>query len=110
MTAAFPGYPSLATNRKPTKVKMRIAGSPLANQVRLVLHTAAYWLLLLVRDHIPKAQPLAVAEFKTLQMRLIKIGARIIETGKRVRVAFAAACPSAELFSGLVGSFHPAGP
>jgi hypothetical protein len=84
--------------------------SPLANQVRLVLHTAAYWLLLLVRDHIPKAQPLAVAEFKTLQMRLIKIGARIIETGKRVRVAFAAACPSAELFSGLVGSFHPAGP
>ncbi len=84
--------------------------SPLANQVRLVLHTAAYWLLLLVRDHIPKAQPLAVAEFKTLQMRLIKIGARIIETGKRVRVAFAAACPSAELFSGLVCSFHPAGP
>jgi hypothetical protein len=37
--------------------------SPLANQVRLVLHTAAYRLLLPVRDHIPKAQPLAVAEF-----------------------------------------------
>ena len=41
--------------------------SPLANQVRLVLHTAAYWLLLMVRDHIPKLQPLAIAEFKTLQ-------------------------------------------
>ena len=84
--------------------------SPLANQVRLVLHTAAYWLLLTVRDAIPKLQPLAVAEFKTLQMRLIKIGARIIETGKRVRIAFAAACPAAELFSGLVRSFQPAGP
>jgi hypothetical protein len=84
--------------------------SPLANQVRLVLHTAAYWLLLKVRDTIPKLQPLAVAEFKTLQMRLIKIAARISETATRVRVAFAAACPDASLFSGLVRSFQPAGP
>jgi hypothetical protein len=38
--------------------------SPLANQVRLVLHTGAYWLLLKVRDNIPKPQPLAVAEFR----------------------------------------------
>jgi hypothetical protein len=84
--------------------------APLANQVRLLLHTAAYWLLLTVRQAIPKLQPLAVAEFKTLQMRLIKIGARIIETGKRIRIAFAAACPAAELFSGLVRGFLPAGP
>jgi Transposase DDE domain group 1 len=28
--------------------------SALANQVRLVLHTAAYWLVLAVRDAIPK--------------------------------------------------------
>ena len=28
--------------------------SPLANQVHLVLHTAAYWLMLTVRDAIPK--------------------------------------------------------
>src|SRR3984893_1664743 len=47
--------------------------SPLANQVRLVLHTGAYWLLLKVRSSIPKLQPLATAEFKTLTMRLIKI-------------------------------------
>ena len=84
--------------------------SPLANQVRLVLHTAAYWLLLKVRDAIPKPQPLAIAEFKTIQMRLIKIAARISETANRVRVAFAAACPDASLFSGLVRSFQPAGP
>lgn len=30
--------------------------APLANQVRLVLHTAAYWLILTLRDAIPKAQ------------------------------------------------------
>ena len=50
--------------------------SPLANQVRLVLHTAAYWLLLTVRDAIPSPQPLATAEFATLQRCLIKIAAR----------------------------------
>ena len=83
---------------------------PLANHVRLILHTAAYWLLLTVRDAIPTPQPLATAEFTTLRMRLIKIGARITETARRVRIAFAAACPEAELFSGLVRSFLPAGP
>jgi hypothetical protein len=84
--------------------------SPLANQVRLVLHTAAYWLMLTVRDAIPKPQPLASAEFTTLRMRLIKIAARITETATRVRIAFAAACPEAELFGGIARSFQPAGP
>ena len=84
--------------------------SPLANQVRLVLHTAAYWVLLTVRDAIPSPQPLAIAQFKTLQMRLIKIAARITEIATRVRIAFAATCPEADLFSGLVRSFLPAGP
>ena len=41
--------------------------SALANQVRLVLHTAAYWLMLTVRDAIDKPHPLANAEFTTLR-------------------------------------------
>jgi len=57
--------------------------SPLANQVRRVLHTGAYWLMLGLRDAIPKPQPLARAEFTTLRMRLIKIGARIAETDRQ---------------------------
>ena len=84
--------------------------APLANQVRLILHTAAYWLLLGVRDAIPNPQPLATATFNTLQMRLIKIAARITETLTRVRIAFATACPEADLFAGLVRGFLPAGP
>src|SRR3954454_11343251 len=71
--------------------------SPLANQVRLLLHTAAYWLMLTVRDVIPKLQPLALAEFATLRARLLKIAARITETATRVRIAFAASHPEAEL-------------
>jgi Transposase DDE domain group 1 len=80
---------------------------PLANQVRLILHTAAYWLLLGVREAIPGPQPLATAEFTTLRLRLIKIGACITETATRVRIAFTAACPEAALFAGLVrGRLH----
>src|SRR3954468_17276875 len=84
--------------------------SPLAKQVRLVLHTAAYWLMLAVRDAIPSPHVLAAAEFTTLRMRLLKIAARITETATRVRIAFAAACPDGELFRGIARSLQPAGP
>jgi hypothetical protein len=84
--------------------------SPLANQVRLVLHTAAYWLLLALRDRIPRPHELAGAEFATLRLHLLKVAGRVIETASRVRIAFAAACPHAVLFRGLARSFHPAGP
>lgn len=84
--------------------------SSLANQVRLILHTGAYWLMLELRDAIPHLQPLATAEFTTLRLRLIKIAARVTETASRVRLAFAAACPEAALFTGLARSLQPAGP
>jgi hypothetical protein len=84
--------------------------SPLANQVRLILHTAAYWMMLKLRDTIPAPQPLATAEFTTLRLRLVKIAARITETVSRVRVAFAAAHPEAALFASLARCLQPAGP
>lgn len=84
--------------------------SPLANQVRLVLHTGAYWLMLALRDAIPRPQPLATAEFTTLRLRLLKIAARITETASRVRIAFATACPQAPLFRSIALSFQPCGP
>jgi hypothetical protein len=84
--------------------------SALANQVRLVLHTAAYWLMLTVRDAIPRAHPLATAEFTTLRMRLLKVAGRITEAATRVRIALAAACPEAALFRGIALSLQPAGP
>jgi hypothetical protein len=77
--------------------------SPLANQMRLILHTAAYWLMRTVRDTIPKPQPLASGEFSTIRLRRLKIAVRIKETASRVRLAFAANCPDAELFRDLIG-------
>lgn len=84
--------------------------SPLANQVRLILHTAAYWLILTLRDAIPKTHALAKAEFATLRLRLLKIGARVVETASRIRLAFAAACPEAALIRHLATALSPAGP
>ena len=43
--------------------------SPLANQMRLILHTAAFWLVRTVRDAIPKPRPLAGGEFSTIRLR-----------------------------------------
>jgi hypothetical protein len=84
--------------------------SPLANQMRLILHTAAYWLMLTVRDAIPKAHALATAEFATIRLRLLKLGARVIEMASRVRLAFAAACPDATLIRHIAVALMPAGP
>ena len=76
--------------------------------MRLILHTAAYWLMLTVRDTISKTHALAKAEFATIRARLLKIGARIRETAHRVRIAFAAACPEAVLFRDLAIALRPA--
>jgi hypothetical protein len=81
--------------------------SPLANQMRLILHTAAYWLMRAIQDAIPSEHPLARAEFSTIRLRLLKVAVRVRETASRVRLAFAANCPDAGLFRRLVGSLAP---
>ena len=53
---------------------------------------------------------LAKAEFATLRLKLLKIAARVVEMASRVRLAFAAACPEAELFAGLPAALMPRGP
>jgi Transposase DDE domain group 1 len=81
--------------------------SPLANQFRLILHTAAYWLMRTLRDAIPTALPLASGEFSTIRLRLLKVAVRIRETGTRIKLAFAANCPDAALFRSLMNALSP---
>ena len=69
-----------------------------------------YWLVLGLRDAVPALQPLAAAEFSTVRLRMVKLGACIRETASRVRVAFASACPDADLIRGIVRGFCPSGP
>ena len=84
--------------------------SATANQVRLVLHTAAFWLMLAVRSAIPDASPLAKAEFATIRERLIKIGARVIEHVARIRIHLPTSCPDSQLFRHIAVSLVPAVP
>ena len=84
--------------------------SPLANQFRLILHTAAYWLLLDLRDCAPSWTPVRQSEFATLRLRLLKIAGRIIETASRIRVSLASCCPEAELFSLVAFELQKSGP
>jgi len=84
--------------------------SPLANQFRLVLHTAAYWLMLALRDAVPRRSPLAWSEFATIRRSLLKIGARVVEKAARIRIHFASACPDAALFRLLAGRLATSGP
>ena len=81
-----------------------------ANQMRLILHTAAYWLLWTVRRAMPATAALRTAEFTTIRLRLLKVAARVIETATRIRIAFASACPDAALFRTVALSLRTAGP
>lgn len=76
--------------------------------MRLILHAAAYWLILTVREAIPKAHILATAEFNTIRLRVLKVAARITEKATRIRIAFASACPDAALFRQIASALKAA--
>ncbi|MCX6356204.1 MAG: IS1380 family transposase [Candidatus Aureabacteria bacterium] len=48
-----------------------------ANQFRLFLHSAAYVLMYTLRDQLLKGSELARAQFDTIRLRLLKLGARV---------------------------------
>ena len=84
--------------------------SATANQVRLVLHTAAFWLMHGVRAAIPRTSPLAGCEFTTIRDRLIKIGARVIEYIARIRVQMPTSCLEGALFRTVALGLMRSGP
>jgi Transposase DDE domain group 1 len=64
-----------------------------ANQFRLVLHTAAYWLLHTLRGLAPKASFWRDAQFDTLRLAFIKVAARVTELASRIKLALPSAYP-----------------
>ena len=84
--------------------------SATANQIRLVFHTAAFWLMHGVRAAIPRRSSLATAEFATIRERLIKIGARVIEHIARIRVQLPTSCPEGTLFRTVALGLMRSGP
>ena len=64
-----------------------------ANQLRLMLHTGAYWLLWSLRSLMPKRSTWRVAQFDTLRLRLVKLATRVVALKTRVMLHLPSACP-----------------
>jgi hypothetical protein len=68
-----------------------------ANQLRVLLHAAAYLLHCELRHELHGTE-LAAAQVKTLQRKLLKLGVRIHETARKIWLQFASRCPVQELW------------
>jgi hypothetical protein len=64
-----------------------------ANQFRLVLHTAAYWLLHTLRTLAPKRSFWRAAQFDTVRFALIKVVGRVTELVTRITLALPSSYP-----------------
>jgi hypothetical protein len=74
-----------------------------ANQFRLLIHTAAYWLMLTLRGVAPRTSFWREAQFDTIRLRLIKVAGRVTEMVTRIRVALPTAFPYQVGFADLAG-------
>ncbi len=63
------------------------------NQFRLFLHSAAYVLMHTFRQEILKGTQLAKATMKTIQLKLLKIGAKVKEMKTRIKIELPSAYP-----------------
>jgi hypothetical protein len=69
-----------------------------ANQLRLWLSSFAYVLMCAVRRIGLAGTKLAVATCGTIRLKLLKIGALVTISVRRVKLAFASACPERDVF------------
>jgi hypothetical protein len=70
-----------------------------ANQLRLWFAAFAYVLMCALRRIALAGTELARATCGTIRLKLLKIGAQVIVSARRVRVAMATACPSRAIFA-----------
>jgi len=68
-----------------------------ANQFRLFLHMAAYWLVLRLREALKKTE-FASMQIQQLRLRLLKIGGQVIQTARRVWFRLASGYPWKKIF------------
>jgi hypothetical protein len=77
-----------------------------ANQFRLLLHAAAYWLLDTVRRWLLTAG-VARMTLQTLRLRLVKIGGWVREGAYRVHLRLASSHPNEGWWHALAAYLHP---
>ncbi len=75
-----------------------------ANQFRLILHAAAYWLLDTLRRRLCR-QGYPPLHLDTLRLRLLKVGGRVRELTTRVRLHLASSHPGQPLWDLLAAAY-----
>ena len=76
-----------------------------ANQFRLLLHAAAYWLLDTVRRWLT-TQHVERMQLDTLRLRLLKIGGRVYQWRDRIRLRLASSHPGQPLWDHLAAAYN----
>jgi hypothetical protein len=70
-----------------------------ANQLRLWLSSAAYTLLAALRQFGLQGTEMATARCDTIRLKLLKLGALIRLTVRRVWISFSESCPYQRVFA-----------
>ena len=78
-----------------------------ANQMRLVIHHCAYWLMWTLRAACPKRSRWRRAQFDTLRLNLIRIAATVVEKKTRIIMSLPASCPQQSLIRLLFEGLAP---
>lgn len=81
-----------------------------ANQFRLLLHTAAYWLLHSLRGAAPKRSSWRTATFETIRRSFLKIAIRVEQLKSRIKISLPSACPQAPMLTVLLGRIKAQSP
>lgn len=81
-----------------------------SNQVRLYFSSIAYLLLSALRRIGLAGTEMATAQCDTIRSKLLKIGARIRITFRRIWVSFASGCPYASIFAAVFDNLGRAPP
>jgi hypothetical protein len=79
----------------------------LSNQFRLLLHTAAYILIFSLREELQKTS-LASAQMDTLRLLLLKVGAKVLISARRIWFHLASSHPAQPLWNLLAARLAPA--
>ena len=78
----------------------------LANQFRLLMHTAACMLMVVLQDALAGTR-FAKAQIGTLRTRLLKVGARVVETARKIWFHLPSSFPAQDVWKRMYAALVP---
>ena len=78
----------------------------IANQLRLLLSSAAYVLMQTLRQTVLVDTELAHAQVTTIRLKLIKVAARVVVSARRIMLHLSSSCPIQPLWGRIAGRLN----